>query len=116
MSNKKVEVPTTCETSDQVDDSSSANQTCEVLSPEKKAILTRFSKAIGHLKSVKRMVEDDADVEKTLVQLSAVRAALYGVARSLILGLCENQIHEGDEGNKSESVRDVLNLMERYLR
>ena len=44
--------------------------------PEKmKAIVNRLSKAIGHLESVKRMVEDDRDCSEVLVQLAAVRDA-----------------------------------------
>lgn len=116
MSKEKERVSTMSETSER-NDETIVKQPGAFLSPEdKKAVLVRFSKAIGHLQSVKRMVENDSDVEKTLVQLSAVRSALYGVARSLILGRFENSTVESDDWGKKESIREVMAFIERYLR
>ena len=39
-----------------------------------KAVLNRLSRAIGHLESVKRMVEDGRDCTEVLIQLAAVRS------------------------------------------
>ena len=41
-----------------------------------KAVLNRLSRAIGHMESIKRMVEDGRDCSEVLVQLSAVKAAI----------------------------------------
>ena len=38
-----------------------------------KAVLNRLSRAIGHLESVRKMVEDGRDCTEVLVQLAAVR-------------------------------------------
>lgn len=114
MSKEKERVSTMSETSER-NDETIVKQPGAFLSPEdKKAVLVRFSKAIGHLQSVKRMVENDSDVEKTLVQLSAVRSALYGVARSLIQGVFENQF-DRDKENREESIPYLSELAERYL-
>ena len=40
-----------------------------------KAVVNRLSRAIGHLESVKRMVENEQDCAEVLIQLAAVRAA-----------------------------------------
>ena len=40
-----------------------------------KAVLNRLARAIGHLESVKKMVEDGRDCSEVLIQLSAVRSA-----------------------------------------
>ena len=39
---------------------------------ETKAVLNRLSRAIGHLESVKRMVEDGRDCTEVLIQIAAV--------------------------------------------
>ena len=39
-----------------------------------KAVVNRLSRAIGHLESVKRMVEDGRDCTEVLIQLSAVKS------------------------------------------
>ena len=41
-----------------------------------KAVLNRLSRAIGHMESIKRMVEEGRDCTEVLIQLSAVKAAL----------------------------------------
>ena len=51
---------------------------------ETKAVLNRLSRAIGHLESVKRMVEDGRDCTEVLVQLAAVRSALSSTAKVIL--------------------------------
>ena len=41
-----------------------------------KAVLNRLSRAIGHLQSVKRMIEEGRDCSEVLVQIAAVRSAI----------------------------------------
>ena len=41
-----------------------------------KAVINRLARAIGHLESVKRMVEDGRDCAEVLIQIAAVRAVL----------------------------------------
>ena len=41
-----------------------------------KAVLNRLSRAIGHLQSVKRMVEEGRDCSEVLVQIAAVRSVI----------------------------------------
>ena len=38
-----------------------------------KAVLNRLSRAIGHLESIRRMVEEGRDCSEVLIQLSAVK-------------------------------------------
>ena len=47
-----------------------------------KAVLNRLSRAIGHLESIKRMVEDGRDCSEVLIQLSAVKSAIIIQVRS----------------------------------
>ena len=52
-----------------------------------KAIANRLSKAIGHLESVKKMVEDDRDCAEVLIQLSAVRSAINNTGKEILIVL-----------------------------
>ena len=49
-----------------------------------KAVVNRLARAIGHLESVKRMVEEGRDCSEVLVQLSAVRSAINGVSKIIL--------------------------------
>ena len=66
---------------------------------ETKAVLNRLSRAIGHLESVKRMVEDGRDCTEVLVQLAAVRSALNSTAKVILkdhLEHCLDDVSAGD--------------------
>jgi DNA-binding FrmR family transcriptional regulator len=49
-----------------------------------KAVVNRLARAIGHLESVKRMVEDERDCTEVLIQLAAVRSALNNTAKIIL--------------------------------
>ena len=49
-----------------------------------KAVLNRLSKAIGHLESIKKMVENGRDCSEVLIQLSAVRSAINNTGKVIL--------------------------------
>ena len=59
-----------------------------------KAVINRLSRAIGHLESVKRMVENGRDCTEVLVQLAAVRSALSSTARVILKDHLEHCISD----------------------
>ena len=64
-----------------------------------KTVVNRLSRAIGHLESVKRMVEDGRDCTEVLVQLAAVRSALSSTARVILKDHLEHCVREGDSAD-----------------
>lgn len=68
---------------------------------QKKAVINRLSKSIGHLEAVKRMVERDEDCSQVLIQLAAVRAALNNTGKVILkdhISHCiVDAVEEGDE-------------------
>ena len=61
-----------------------------------KAVINRLARAIGHLESVKRMVEDGRDCTEVLIQLAAVRSALSGTAKVILKDHLEHCISDTD--------------------
>ena len=64
-----------------------------------RAVVNRLARAIGHLESVKRMVEDGRDCTEVLVQLAAVRSALNSTAKVILkdhLEHCLDDVSAGD--------------------
>lgn len=59
-----------------------------------KAVINRLSRAIGHLESVKRMVESGRDCTDVLVQLAAVRSALNSTAKVILKDHLEHCISD----------------------
>ena len=67
-----------------------------------KAVLNRLSRAIGHLESVKRMVEDGRDCTEVLVQLAAVRSALNSTAKVILKDHLEHCIDDVSAGESDQ--------------
>lgn len=61
-----------------------------------KAVVNRLSRAIGHLESVKRMVESGRDCTEVLVQLAAVRSALNNTAKVILKDHIEHCLSEAE--------------------
>lgn len=64
-----------------------------------KAVINRLSRAIGHLESVKRMVETGRDCTEVLVQLAAVRSALNSTAKVILKDHLEHCIDGAGDGD-----------------
>ena len=69
---------------------------------EKRAVVNRISRAIGHLDSIRRMVESDADCSEVLIQLAAVRSAINPTGKVVLKNHIDpcivEAVEEGDEG------------------
>ena len=79
------------------------------------AVLNRLSRAVGHLESVKKMVEDGRDCAEVLVQLAAVRAALGGVSRVILKDHIEHCLTEAVEQGDHKAVENLTQAIDRLL-
>lgn len=64
-----------------------------------KAVVNRLARAIGHLESVKHMVENGRDCTEVLVQLAAVRSALNSTAKIILKDHIEHCIAGVESGD-----------------
>ncbi|MEF2700748.1 MAG: metal-sensing transcriptional repressor [Oscillospiraceae bacterium] len=80
-----------------------------------KAVLNRLSRAIGHLESVKRMVEDGRDCTEVLVQLAAVRSALNNTAKVILKDHIEHCLADAVETGDRQSIEDLNTAIEKFM-
>ena len=80
-----------------------------------KAVLNRLSRAIGHLESVKRMVEDGRDCTEVLVQLAAVRSALNNTAKVILKDHIEHCLADAVETGAQQSIEDLNTAIEKFM-
>lgn len=73
-----------------------------------KKILNRFSRAIGHMEHVKKMVEKEVDCSEVLIQLAAVKSAVNNIGRELLKEHVTHCIIESAD-NGDEQAIDMLN-------
>lgn len=81
-----------------------------------KAVVNRLARAIGHLESVKRMVEDGKDCSEVLVQLSAVKSALNNTGKLILKDHIEHCIIDAVEHGDQKAIEDLNNAIERFFK
>lgn len=82
---------------------------------EKKAVMNRLSKAIGHLESVKRMVERGEDCSDVLIQLAAVRSAINNTGKVILKNHLNHCIVEAVEENDTEAIEKLNQAIDKYI-
>ena len=80
-----------------------------------KAVLNRMSKIIGHMESVKTMVENGRDCSEVLIQLAAVKSAIGGVSRVIIKDHIEHCIVDAVKENDMESIEELKSAIDKFL-
>lgn len=81
-----------------------------------KEVVNRLSRAIGHLESVKRMVEDGRDCPEVLMQLAAVRSALGSTSRLILKDHIDHCIVHAVEMNDMDAITDLENAIDKLLK
>ena len=83
---------------------------------EKKAVVNRLSKAIGHLEAVKRMVERDADCSEVLIQLAAVRSAINNTGKVVLKNHMNHCIVEAVEENDQDAITKLSEAIDKFIK
>ena len=81
-----------------------------------KTVLNRLSRAIGHLESIKRMVESGRDCSEVLIQLSAVKAAINNTGKIILQDHIEHCIVDAVEHGDKESIKDLEKAIDRFMK
>ncbi|CVI70836.1 Copper-sensing transcriptional repressor CsoR [Clostridiales bacterium CHKCI001] len=83
---------------------------------EKKAVLNRLSKAIGHLEAIKRMIENDEDCSQVLIQLAAVRSAINNTGKVVLKNHINHCIIEAVEENDQEAIEMLNQAIDKFIK
>ena len=81
-----------------------------------KAVLNPLSRAIGHMESIKRMVEDGRDCSEVLVQLSAVKAAINNTAKVILKDHIEHCLVDAVESGDHEAIEELTAAIDRFMK
>ncbi len=83
---------------------------------QKKAVLNRVSRSIGHLESVKRMIENDSDAGDVLIQLSAVQSSINSTARVIIKEHFKHSIKNASKTNDDKAFDSLYGIIDKFLK
>ena len=80
------------------------------------AVLNRLSRAIGHLESIRRMVEEGRDCSEVLIQLSAVKSAINNTGKVILKDHIEHCLVEAVECGDMEAIADLTEAIDRFMK
>lgn len=81
-----------------------------------KAVLNRLSRAIGHLQSVKRMVEEGRDCSEVLIQIAAVRSAIDNTGKVILQDHLKHCIVEAAREGDQQAIDDLCNAVDKFMK
>jgi len=79
-------------------------------------VINRLARIEGHVRAIKRMVEEDIACPDVLIQIAAVRSALNGVGRVILedhLQSCMVEAVESDDYQRALS--DLKNSLDKFI-
>lgn len=83
---------------------------------EIRAVINRVSKSIGHLESVKRMLENGEDCADVLIQMAAVRSEINNAGKVLLKEHLEHCIVEAVAENDQASIKKMNEAIDRFMK
>ena len=81
-----------------------------------KAVLNRLSRAIGHLESIKKMVENGRDCSEVLIQLSAVKAAINNTGKVLLQDHIQHCLVDAIESGDRKEIEELNKAIDRFIK
>ena len=81
-----------------------------------KAVLNRLSRAIGHLQSVRKMVEDGRDCSEVLIQIAAVRSAINNIGKVILQDHIQHCIVDAVEQDDEQALDDLCQAIDKFIK
>ena len=80
------------------------------------AILNRLSRAIGHLESVRKMVENGRDCSEVLIQIAAVRAAITNIGKVILQDHIQHCIVDAVEHDDEQALDALCQAIDKFVK
>lgn len=81
-----------------------------------KAVLNRMSRAIGHMESIKKMVEDGRDCSEVLIQIAAVRAAINNIGKIILEDHINHCVVDAVETGDEQVLKDLQDAINKFVK
>ena len=80
------------------------------------AVLNRLSRAIGHLESVRKMVENGRDCSEVLIQIAAVRAAITNIGKVILQDHSQHCIVDAVEHDDEQALDALCQAIDKFVK
>lgn len=81
-----------------------------------KLVINRLSRSIGHLESVKKMVEEGRDCSEVLIQIAAVKSAVNNIGKIILQDHINNCVVNAVETGDKEVIEELNRAIEQFIK
>lgn len=82
----------------------------------RKAVINRLSRAIGHLEHVKKMVEEDKDCSEILIQIAAVKSAVNKAGIIILKDHINHCVLDSIETGDERVLEDLSAAIDKFVK
>lgn len=79
-------------------------------------VIHRLSRAIGHLESVKSMVQEGRDCSEILIQISAVKSAVNNIGKIILKDHISHCVVDAVETGDQKTLVDLNEAIDRFMK
>ena len=83
---------------------------------ETQKVIHRLSRAIGHLESIKTMVEEGRDCSEVLIQIAAVRSAVNNIGKLILKDHIEHCIVDAVETGDKQVLEELSAAIDQFVK
>lgn len=81
-----------------------------------KAVINRMNRAIGHMESVRNMVEDGRDCSEVLIQIAAVRSAINNIGKLILEDHIKHCVVDAVETGDEQCLKDLEDAINKFIK
>lgn len=81
-----------------------------------KAVLNRMNRAIGHMESVRSMIEDGRDCSEVLIQIAAVRSAINNIGKIILEDHINHCLVDAIETGDEQVLKDLNDAINKFIK
>ena len=79
-------------------------------------VINRLARIEGHVRAIKRMVEEDTPCPDVLIQIAAVRSALNSVGRVILEDHMQSCMFDAvDKDDYQRALKDLKNSLDKFI-
>lgn len=83
---------------------------------DKKKVINRMSRAIGHMEGIKRMIEEDRDCSEILIQIAAVRSAVNNIGKIILKDHINHCVVDAVESQNQKVLDDLNEAINKFVK
>lgn len=83
---------------------------------ETKKVIHRLSRAIGHMESIKKMVEEGRDCTEILIQIAAVKSAINNIGKLILQDHIQHCVADAIQSRETAALQDLAAAIDQFVK